>query len=196
LSKSLAKYRASKWKKFREKILKRDGHRCLKCGDDEYLCVHHLNYDDYFDPKNVITLCIRCHAVVHGITPSDKKRYPSFFIREYLLINDEATPYEIYKALKEERKKHNEKFPQPPMIYNYFRILKKLGLIEVSRVETTFIGSKSRTKLPSNFNKKYYRLVKYDDRRWVDPQRALYPPKRGKKGAKKKLKPRESKENS
>jgi len=124
--------------------------------------------------------------------------YPTaLFIRDYLKEHSEASPYEVWKALKEKR----------------------------DEVMTVYHDGKER---PHHMWRKYYKLVKYDDRRWVDPQRALYPskrgknhriwreyddplkkdkkhriwreyddlPKRGKKGAKKKLEPSESEENS
>jgi 5-methylcytosine-specific restriction endonuclease McrA len=54
----------------RQQILRRDGWRCQSCGAMSNLEVHHREFrshagDDAED--NLITLCYRCHAGVHGI---------------------------------------------------------------------------------------------------------------------------------
>jgi len=52
----------------RQQILRRDGWRCQSCGALSNLEVHHRELrsqagDDA--EKNLITLCTRCHAIVH-----------------------------------------------------------------------------------------------------------------------------------
>ena len=53
----------------RKAVYRRDGFRCALCDDPRALQIHHVvlrsqggtNY-----PHNLITLCWRCHAIVHG----------------------------------------------------------------------------------------------------------------------------------
>lgn len=64
------------WLEKRAKILKRDGFRCVICGSQEHLVVHHKQYHfntrlnrkcdpwDY-DDKYLITLCESCHKRGH-----------------------------------------------------------------------------------------------------------------------------------
>jgi 5-methylcytosine-specific restriction endonuclease McrA len=66
----------SEWSQKREVVLKRDGHRCLNCGSENNLQVHHRQYHrhvrtgsykkpwDYKD-QYLITLCFDCHKVGH-----------------------------------------------------------------------------------------------------------------------------------
>lgn len=63
------------WKKRRDEILARDGHRCVKCKSANNLQVHHRYYAMY--PNNemakpwdypddaLVTLCKNCHAKEH-----------------------------------------------------------------------------------------------------------------------------------
>lgn len=61
--------RGDEWDVRRKQILKRDGHACRYCGDDEtQLHVHHIEPYDEFEtdgqankPENLITLCASCH---------------------------------------------------------------------------------------------------------------------------------------
>ena len=62
--------RSSKYKKWKENVLRRDCYRCRKCGSKEDLVVHHIthfaeNVDLRFDEENGITLCRVCHREVH-----------------------------------------------------------------------------------------------------------------------------------
>lgn len=59
--------RVREWKK---KVLERDNHRCINCGEKENLNVHHIvHWSDYYkgrvDVDNGITLCTECHAKEH-----------------------------------------------------------------------------------------------------------------------------------
>lgn len=64
------KYGMKEWKQLREVILARDGHRCMLCGAAEHLHIHHRDGDCTNDaPKNLITLCERCHSRVHAHRP-------------------------------------------------------------------------------------------------------------------------------
>ena len=70
----------------KESIRKRDSHICQKCGihQDEIdvyyrkLDVHHIDYNKYnLDPKNLISLCRKCHAK----TNHDRLYWFEYFIR-------------------------------------------------------------------------------------------------------------------
>ena len=57
------------YERLRQQILRRDGWRCQICGVMSNLEVHHKSFrgqggDDR--DENLITLCCRCHASVHG----------------------------------------------------------------------------------------------------------------------------------
>ena len=55
----------------REKILQRDNFQCQICGNEEKLCVHHIDGTNYLksntnnDLENLITLCKSCHSKLH-----------------------------------------------------------------------------------------------------------------------------------
>lgn len=66
------------WKETREKRLEIDGHRCYLCGHKKKLNVHHLRYNNlgHEDVENdLITLCHRCHGMIHRIIDSSKAEY-------------------------------------------------------------------------------------------------------------------------
>jgi 5-methylcytosine-specific restriction endonuclease McrA len=59
----------NEYEKLRQEILRRDGWRCQFCGGMFNLEVHHKQFrsqagDDL--EQNLITLCSRCHSVIHG----------------------------------------------------------------------------------------------------------------------------------
>ena len=55
------------WEAKRQAVLKRDEYKCVKCGSQDELQVHHLTYDHvYNEPlKDLITLCKKCHYKTH-----------------------------------------------------------------------------------------------------------------------------------
>ena len=65
-----------RWKRKREKILKRDGYKCRWCGSIDDLQVHHKYYNKYPDGSRVrawdypddalIVLCRDCHKKYHS----------------------------------------------------------------------------------------------------------------------------------
>lgn len=75
-----------RWKIKRDKILKRDNYKCVKCGYQHKLQVHHKYYAHY--PNNYpadawdypddafITLCDRCHKKEH-----ETKKIKSYYRR-------------------------------------------------------------------------------------------------------------------
>jgi 5-methylcytosine-specific restriction endonuclease McrA len=55
--------------RLREQVLRRDGRMCQCCGTRSNLEVHHKEFrsqggDD--SEENLITLCARCHSLVHS----------------------------------------------------------------------------------------------------------------------------------
>lgn len=59
------------WRCLRERILKTIGYKCLICGSEVDLCVHHKNYNLWRekDGEDVFGLCEVCHKQLH-----DKKK--------------------------------------------------------------------------------------------------------------------------
>lgn len=66
------------WKIKRERIMERDGHKCVNCGSSSSLVVHHKQYHFFkkrnelanpweYDDKYLITLCSTCHQSGHEI---------------------------------------------------------------------------------------------------------------------------------
>lgn len=59
-----------RWRSTRDRVIERDGGRCRFCGCKDSLQVHHIRYcndrgeTDYFDMKNLITLCAPCHQII------------------------------------------------------------------------------------------------------------------------------------
>ena len=73
-----------RWKKFREKILQRDGGKCVVCESTHILQIHHKQYHFLerkqrhkkpwkYAPHLVTTLCERCHKIGHK-----KYKVPTF----------------------------------------------------------------------------------------------------------------------
>lgn len=53
----------------RKAIYRRDGYACALCGDPRHLQIHHVLPRGRMGgntPMNLITLCMTCHAAVHG----------------------------------------------------------------------------------------------------------------------------------
>lgn len=77
----------SRWKRKRERILERDGHKCTWCGREDHLEVHHLCYYKYpngkfadpwdYPDEKLITLCRDCHEKYH------KKYHVGTYYRKY-----------------------------------------------------------------------------------------------------------------
>ncbi len=58
--------------KWRRDIYKRDGFKCVKCGDNNRLHAHHIipfseDESKRTDINNGITLCLKCHGKIHGV---------------------------------------------------------------------------------------------------------------------------------
>ena len=47
----------------KKKVKKRDGFFCQLCGEEEQLCIHHIDYNKMnSNPQNLITLCRACNS--------------------------------------------------------------------------------------------------------------------------------------
>ena len=81
-------YHTEHWKKLHAEIVQRDNYTCQKCGKQylthiSFLNVHHLTYERRGEEllEDLITLCYKCHAHVHGkdpqlFIPRKFRRYP------------------------------------------------------------------------------------------------------------------------
>jgi hypothetical protein len=85
----------------RDTVLERDGHQCRICGtSDRQLEVHHATPQSEGgsdDPENLLTLCDRCHTLVHSRTREEEVPLDSEEERVDLTQSDLA----IIKALSE-----------------------------------------------------------------------------------------------
>lgn len=61
------KISSQEWADVRDEVLLRDGFKCQICGCKHDLQVHHVNYDDFLDTGNLVTLCRPCHEIVTGM---------------------------------------------------------------------------------------------------------------------------------
>ena len=57
----------SVWNKTRKIVLERDNYSCISCGHRafKWMHVHHIEESDSNDPKDLATMCVACHAVMH-----------------------------------------------------------------------------------------------------------------------------------
>lgn len=73
--------REDKWMKKRKRILRRDNFKCVLCGSDYNLQVHHTVYKEgkmawEYSNLSLVTLCDDCHKKVHG--DPTHKLYPKY----------------------------------------------------------------------------------------------------------------------
>ena len=70
------------WATIRRRIVERDSYQCRICGKDGVeakLNVHHIDYDrDHNIDNNLVTLCSKCHQLVHleGYKPDLYEDWP------------------------------------------------------------------------------------------------------------------------
>ena len=86
------KLKDSRWLAKRQAILARDSFRCVICGSNNGLNVHHSAYiygrePWEYDNKYLVTLCHKCHAKLHG-KKATKQTYRSGIIFYRALLND------------------------------------------------------------------------------------------------------------
>jgi 5-methylcytosine-specific restriction endonuclease McrA len=107
-------YKDKRWIQLREMILKRDNHKCVRCGNSNgELNVHHLSYDRgnvwETPPEKLITLCKACHKTEHGRDVNGKKLTKindedGFFTKEalsYYNKNKRKSWYNYYNGWKD-----------------------------------------------------------------------------------------------
>jgi len=105
----------------------------------------------------------------------------SLFIRDYLQKHGEAYPFEVYRALKEKRKKLGLKTGSYINFYRYFWLLEKLELIRrTGKVEPAErgLGETSRRLF-----RVYFELVpeNINHPAWFNPQKYYKPYVEGRK---------------
>lgn len=106
------KLKDSRWLAKRQAILARDSFRCVICGSNNGLNVHHSAYiygrePWEYDNKYLVTLCHECHAKLHGKyvvkqTYGDAMVFYNFLLggQRELSTNDKIVySYLIYKSL-------------------------------------------------------------------------------------------------
>lgn len=95
------------YKQWRKAVMERDGHTCTQCGATDELEAHHIKPfaefpDLWYDVSNGVTLCHKCHALLHFASKSDKQTE----------ANGSKTEADVSKAkqteAKEERRKKKE----------------------------------------------------------------------------------------
>lgn len=59
------------WEEMRQKVFRRDGFKCVICGDAKALNVHHITYENLGAEKvsDLVTLCRDCHEKIHDGKP-------------------------------------------------------------------------------------------------------------------------------
>jgi hypothetical protein len=57
----------AEWARIRNRVLERDNYTCAGCGHRalKYMHVHHLKESESNATKNLTTVCVACHAVLH-----------------------------------------------------------------------------------------------------------------------------------
>lgn len=86
----------------RQKVFSRDGHKCVVCGSSSDLRPHHLTYRNIYreDPRDLITLCSRCHAIYHSVEKRAK------YIDDYYAKEDEKEINELAITARNQREKN------------------------------------------------------------------------------------------
>jgi DNA-binding PadR family transcriptional regulator len=89
------------------------------------------------------------------------------FIRDFLMAYKEAYAYEVWRALRETRKSAGLTWPEYRSFWNQWRILEKLGLIRLVRVERGL----------GRYYRRYYSITPgfEDHPAWRHPQIAYNP---------------------
>ena len=69
-----------RWIEKRNKVIRRDHHRCTECGNTEWLQAHHTTYSTKLKPweypdHTLITLCADCHERLHALQDGDREGF-------------------------------------------------------------------------------------------------------------------------
>jgi Holliday junction DNA helicase RuvB len=89
----------------RRRVLARDGYRCRCCGSRQRLMVHHVRFRSHGGAtrmSNLVTLCVRCHALVHDgllVLVGDDAATLRFEDATKRPVNEGAAPPEAGTAL-------------------------------------------------------------------------------------------------
>ncbi len=78
---------SEEWKQTRQRILDRDGNRCLVCNSPKNLNVHHRTYERIGaeHDSDLTTMCQPCHAVFHAhrtVSREDPGKFPRLMISD------------------------------------------------------------------------------------------------------------------
>ena len=73
------KYNTYKWRQVAKEVKERDENRCVICGSEKSLEVHHtiegeLEDEDFFNPDICITLCKSCHFKITKEQIANRKK--------------------------------------------------------------------------------------------------------------------------
>jgi len=96
------------WEDTRQKIFRRDGYKCVVCGEAMNLSVHHITYENLGAEKesDLVTLCCPCHEKVHAGDTVKKQLEDRKNALDQLLIEIEKEKVQFAereKALKIEK---------------------------------------------------------------------------------------------
>jgi hypothetical protein len=65
------------WLNGRQAALERDGFRCVQCGREDRLHVHHKDDPDCHEADNLVTLCASCHRKEHPLPHGPDGKFQS-----------------------------------------------------------------------------------------------------------------------
>lgn len=93
--KEYAEYlKSAEWRKKRDEVLKKQNHKCIACGCEGNLHVHHHTYENLGNekPHDLFVLCKGCHLKVHKgrmkIVIFTEEEYEMFSKIEDKIISD------------------------------------------------------------------------------------------------------------
>lgn len=150
----------SEWQNKATLIKRRDGNKCLLCGNTENLVVHHLRYDDvdWEHPGcesdcDLVTLCRGCHKKFHDAELNLRIKFEESFAQLHIdicnLIHDRILEfYEEFlnNAIEENKKYETNIKAQSKQIKSQLR--KQLGRI----LEKDKEMGKIKDLVPISFN--------------------------------------------
>lgn len=150
----------SEWQNKATLIKRRDGNKCLLCGNTENLVVHHLRYDDvdWEHPGcesdcDLVTLCRGCHKKIHDAELNLRIKFEESFAQLHIdicnLIHDRILEfYEEFlnNAIEENKKYETNIKAQSKQIKSQLR--KQLGRI----LEKDKEMGKIKDLVPISFN--------------------------------------------
>lgn len=89
------------WEEMRQKVFRRDGFKCVICGEAKNLNVHHITYENLGAEKasDLVTLCQFCHEDIHNGKPSE--RMDSFVRRA--IVSKSLSLWEYAETPRRER---------------------------------------------------------------------------------------------